>query len=142
MFRLSIILIPLSLFYILFSDIGCSRILRPEGAPCDAIDEDFQGCYKLETDRNQYIGISPGTECNQIFGQGRGVLEGIGADAEWSFWGTVTAADNAELTATIEGTGEVRMRIAATQLPTGLIIRENGRDLGLLTPRESPETCP
>ena len=143
MMGLSFVLLPLFLFYVFFSDIGCSLILDTLDTPvCNVIDADFGYCYKLESDRTQYIAISPRTGCNEIFGQGRGVLGGIGTDVEWSFSGTVTDLNTADLTATIEGTGEVRINIAATQGPTGLRIQENGREQITLTPREARETCP
>lgn len=136
MIRISCILLPLFLLYVFFSDIGCSLILQPEEVTCNTIDEGFRGCYKLGTDTTQYVSIVRGG-CNELNGVGRGLLVGTGVDTGWSFSGIVDAVNSANLTVTLEGTGEVRV-LTATRDSSNLILNEGGHSVLLA----EYETCP
>lgn len=149
MVRSSIMLRYIVLLCFLLSVAGC--LLNEHGLQCgDPLDPDFKGCYKRASDERQYISIIAGNdvldaahheagedECNQIIGQGRGLLTGIGEMREWSFTGRVESFGHATLTVTLEGDGEERT-VTATRVdsvPSEMILNGGERLL-------KRDTCP
>ena len=135
MIRSSLVLLLIFLSCFLVSGLGCC--LNSQGLYCPTYDENFHGCYKRDYDPRQYIAIVQG-RCSAVSGTGRGMLENLGEMNEWSFSGSVTGNDSAELQVTIEATGEERT-VYATQDVNELSLVESGH-----SPRRLSryETCP
>ncbi|MHB8138636.1 MAG: hypothetical protein ACYDGO_09670 [Smithellaceae bacterium] len=148
MIRPFVMLRYIVLLCFLLSVAGC---LNAEGLNCgDALDPDFKGCYKRASDERQYIAIIQDNaildashheagedECNQLVGEGRGLLAGIGEMREWSFTGRVDSFGHATLTVTLEGDGEERTvtAIHADSVPSQMILNGGERLL-------KRDTCP
>jgi hypothetical protein len=145
----SVMLRCILLLCFLLSVAGC--LLNEHGLNCgEPLDPDFKGCYKRALDERQYIAIIQDNtildashheagedECNQLVGEGRGLLAGIGEMREWSFTGRVDSFGNATLTVTLEGDGEERT-VAATRVisvPSEMILDGGERLL-------KRDTCP
>jgi hypothetical protein len=149
MIRPCVMLRSVVLLCLLLSAAGC--LLNEHGLNCgDPFDPDFKGCYKRASDERQYIAIIQDNttldaahheagedECNQLVGEGRGLLAGIGEMREWSFTGRVDSLGHATLTVTLEGDGEERTvtAIRADSVPSQLILNDGERLL-------KRDTCP
>jgi len=149
MIRPCVMLRYIVLLCFLISVAGC--LLNEHGLNCgDPLDPDFKGCYKRASDERQYIAIIQDNtsldashheagedECNQLVGEGRGLLAGIGEMREWSFTGRVDSWGRATLTVALEGDGEERTFTATRvdEVPSQMILDGGERLL-------KRDTCP